>query len=134
MSLNYSYNHDNSYANYNNINLPWKINTSYIYHNNQTINSSLKLGAIKNNLVIESSQNDIMLITPQNNKKVIAKNSMTINNDLDISNILKTNFINAKDVSLTGLLHTGNLTIIGNIDLLGRLSYRGGTSVGDISE
>ena len=134
MSLNYSYNHDNSYANYNNINLPWKINTSYIYHNNQTINSSLKLGAIKNNLVIESSQNNIMLITPQNNKKVIAKNSMTINNDLDISNILKTNFINAKDVSLTGLLHTGNLTIIGNIDLLGRLSYRGGTSVGDISE
>ena len=134
MSLNYSYKHDISYTNYNNKNLPWKVNTSYIYHNNQTINSSLKLGAIKNNLVIESSQNDIMLITPQNNKKVIAKNSMTINNDLDISNILKTNFINAKDLSLTGILHTGNLTIIGNMDLLGTFSYQGGTSIVDISE
>jgi hypothetical protein len=128
MSLNYSYKHDISYANYNNSNLPWKINSSYIYHNNQRINSSLNLGPINNNLVIESSQNNIILITPQNNKQVVVNNNMTINNDLDISNILKTNFINAKDLCLNGILHTGLLTIIGSINLRGTFTYQGGVT------
>jgi hypothetical protein len=136
MSLNYSYKHDISYTNYNNINLPWKINSSYIYHNNQTINSSLNLGPINNNLVIESSQNNIVLVTPQNNKQVIAKNNMTINNGLDISNILKTNFINANDLCSNGIIHTTGLTIKGNINMLGKFKYRRGAidiSVGDTS-
>jgi hypothetical protein len=128
MSLNYSYKHDISYANYNNSNLPWKINSSYIYHNNQRINSSLNLGPINNNLVIESSQNNIILITPQNNKHVVVNNNMTINNDLDISNILKTNFINANDLCLNGILHTGLLTIIGSINLRGTFTYQGGVT------
>jgi hypothetical protein len=136
MSLNYSYKHDISYANYNNSNLPWKINSSYIYHNNQTINSSLNLGPINNNLVIESSQNNIVLVTPQNNKQVIVNNNMTINNGLDISNILKTNFINANDLCLNGILHTTGLTIKGSINMLGKFKYRRGAidiSVGDTS-
>jgi hypothetical protein len=128
MSLNYSYKHDISYANYNNSNLPWKINSSYIYHNNQTINSSLNLGPINNNLVIESSQNNIVLVTPRNNKQVVVNNNMTINNNLDISNILKTNFINANDLCLNGILRTGLLTIIGRIDLRGTFTYQGGVT------
>lgn len=136
MSLNYSYKHDISYANYNNSDLPWKINSSYIYHNNQTINSSLNLGPINNNLVIESSQNNIVLVTPQNNKQVIVNNNMTINNNLDISNILKTNFINANDLCSNGIIHTTGLTIKGSINILGRFKYRRGAidiSVGDTS-
>jgi hypothetical protein len=136
MSLNYSYKHDISYANYNNSNLPWKINSSYIYHNNQTINSSLNLGPINNNLVIESSQNNIVLVTPQNNKQVIVNNNMTINNNLDISNILKTNFINANDLCSNGIIHTTGLTIKGSINMLGKFKYRRGAidiSVGDTS-
>ena len=69
MALNYSSKHDISYANYNNKTIPWKVNTSIISQNNQNINPSLNLGTINNNLVIESSQNDILFITSQNNNK-----------------------------------------------------------------
>ena len=98
MALKYSSKHDISYVNYNNKNIPWKLNASIISQNNQITNPSLNIGTINNNLVIESSQNDILFITSQNNnKKVIVKNNMTIKN-LDVSNTLTTKLNDASSI------------------------------------
>ena len=111
MALNYSYKHDISYINYNSKNIPWKLNTSYISQNNQAINSLLNLGSINNNLLIESSQNDIVFNTPQN-KNSIVKNNMTVNNNLDVSNILTTAKIDTNaDISLINILYFPSLPV-----------------------
>ena len=132
MALNYSSKHDISYANYNNKNIPWQLNASIISQNNQTINPSLNLGAINNNLVIESSQNDILFITSQNsNKKVIVKNNMAINN-LDVSNNLKTKLIDASSISLNNILYFPSLpiNIIGDLKVYGAITVIGSSSTG----
>ena len=132
MALNYSSKHDISYANYNNKNIPWQLNASIISQNNQTINPSLNLGAINNNLVIESSQNDILFITSQNsNKKVIVKNNMAINN-LDVSNSLKTKLIDASSISLNNILYFPSLpiNIIGDLKVDGAITVIGSSSTG----
>ena len=132
MALNYSSKHDISYVNYNNKNIPWQLNASIISQNNQTINPSLNLGAINNNLVIESSQNDILFITSQNsNKKVIVKNNMAINN-LDVSNSLKTKLIDASSISLNNILYFPSLpiNIIGDLKVDGAITVIGSSSTG----
>ena len=132
MALNYSSKHDISYANYNNKNIPWKLNASIISQNNQIINPSLNLGAINNNLVIESSQNDILFFTSQNeNKKVIVKNNMAINN-LDVSNNLKTKLIDASSISLNNILYFPSLpiNIIGDLKVYGVINVIGSSRTG----
>ena len=132
MALNYSSKHDISYANYNNKNIPWKLNASIISQNNQINNPSLNLGAINNNLVIESSQNDILFFTSQNeNKKVIVKNNMAINN-LDVSNNLKTKLIDASSISLNNILYFPSLpiNIIGDLKVDGAITVIGSSSTG----
>ena len=133
MALNYSSKHDISYANYNNKNIPWQLNASIISQNNQTINPSLNLGAINNNLVIESSQNDILFIISQNsNKKVIVKNNMAINSNLDVSNSLKTKLIDASSISLNNILYFPSLpiNIIGDLKVDGAITVIGSSSTG----
>ena len=49
MALKYSSKYDISYVNYNNKNIPWQVNTTFISHNNQTTDPALKLGPINNN-------------------------------------------------------------------------------------
>ena len=136
MPLNYSSKHDISYTNYNSNNIPWKLNTCYISHNNQTTNNSLNLGSINNNLIIESSQNNIVFATPQN-KKVIIKNNIAINNNLDVSNTLSTKTISANSLVINNTLQIRSAgpndppNIIGNIILDGSLKFGG--SVTDVS-
>jgi hypothetical protein len=124
MALNYSYKHDISYINYNSKNIPWKLNTSYISQNNQDINPLLNLGSINNNLLIESSQNDILFNTPQN-KNIIVKNNMTVNNNLDVSNILTTAKIDTNaDISLINILYFPSLpvNIVGDLIVNGSIT------------
>jgi len=124
MALNYSYKHDISYINYNTKNIPWKLNTSYISQNNQAINPLLNLGSINNNLLIESSQNDILFNTPQN-KNIIVKNNMTVNNNLDVSNILTTAKIDTNaDISLINILYFPSLpvNIVGDLIVNGSIT------------
>jgi hypothetical protein len=130
MALKYSSKYDISYINYNNKNIPWQINTSFISQNNQDINPSLNLGSINNNLLIESSQNDIVLRTPQN-KRVIVNNSMTVNANIDVSNNLTTSEVVAKDISLNNILYLPSLpiNIIGNPDTCGHSRVEGSGDV-----
>ena len=132
MALNYSSKHDISYANYNNKNIPWKLNASIISQNNQINNPSLNLGTINNNLVIESSQNDILFITSQNNnKKVIVKNNMVINN-LDVSNNLTTKLNDTSSITLNNKLYFSSLpvNIIGDLKVSGAITVIGSSSIG----
>jgi len=123
MALKYSSKYDISYINYNNKNIPWQINTSFISQNNQNINPSLNIGSINNNLLIESSQNDIVLRTPQN-KRVFVNNSMTVNANLDVSNNLTTSEVVVEDISLNNRLYLPSLpiNIIGNLRVHGAIS------------
>jgi len=128
MALNYSSKHDISYASYNNKTIPWKVNTSIISQNNQNTNPSLNLGTINNNLVIESSQNDILFITSQNdndNKKVIVKNNMDVDANLDVSNNLTTKLNVSYDISLNNILYFPSLPV----NIIGDLKVRGAISV-----
>jgi hypothetical protein len=130
MALKYSSKHDISYVNYNNKNIPWKLNSSYIYQNNQLTNTSLNIGTINNNLVIESSQNNIILNTSQN-KKIIVKNNMDIAN-LDVSNNLNTKFNYVYDISLSNKLYFPSLpvNIIGDLKVFGTISVVNSASTG----
>jgi hypothetical protein len=136
MSLKYSSKHDISYANYNNKNIPWKLNTSYISQNNQITNLSPNLGNINNNLVIESSQNNIVFDTSQN-KKVIVKNNMSINANLDVSNnlytkLLNTKFNNTSSVTSNNRFYFSSLSvnIIGDLKVRGAISILGSSTTG----
>ena len=131
MVLNYSSKHDISYVKYNNENIPWKLNSSYISHNNQRTHASLNLGTINNSLVIESSQNNIVLATPQT-KKVSVKNNISVINNLDVLNNLNTKIINANNMSISGILTltaqestSSVFNIIGKIILDGKLKVGG---------
>jgi hypothetical protein len=139
MSLKYSSKHDISYANYNNKNIPWKLNTSYISQNNQITNLSPNLGNINNNLVIESSQNNIVFDTSQN-KKVIVKNNMSINANLDVSNnlytkLLNTKFNNTSSVTSNNRFYFSSLSvnIIGDLKVRGAISILGSSTTGLIT-
>ena len=136
MSLKYSSKHDISYANYNNKNIPWKLNTSYISQNNQITNLSPNLGNINNNLVIESSQNNIVFDTSQN-KKIIVKNNMSINANLDVSNnlytkLLNTKFNNTSSVTSNNRFYFSSLSvnIIGDLKVRGAISILGSSTTG----
>ena len=131
MALKYSSKYDISYVNYNNKNIPWQVNTTFISHNNQTTDPALKLGPINNNLLIESSQNAIVLKTPQN-KKVIVKNNMTVNTNLDVSNNLTTTSIIVQDICLNNILYVPSLpiNIIGDLKVQGSIIVNNSTSTG----
>ena len=132
MALNYSSKHDISYANYNNKTIPWKVNASIIYQNNQITDPSLNIGTNNNNLVIESSQNNILFITSENNnKKVIVKNNMTIKN-LDVSNTLTTKLNDASSITLNNKLYLPerSVNIIGDLKVGGSITIIGSTATG----
>ena len=127
----YSSKHDISYTPYNNKNIPWNINTTYISQNNQTdlneptTNKNIYqyFKNINNSLVIESSQNNIILLTSQNTN-VIVKNNMAINTDLDVSNVT-TKLVKAHDISLNRKLYLNSslpINIIGNLRINGSIS------------
>ena len=131
MALKYSSKYDISYINYNNKNIPWQINTSFISQNNKNINPALNIGSINNNLLIESSQNDIVLRTPQN-KRVFVNNSMTVDANLDVSNNLTTSEVVVADISLNNILYLPSLpiNIIGNLKVHGSISVVNSTTTG----
>ena len=128
----YNSKHDISYAKFNNSNIPWKLNTSYINQSNPisvtnpiSANIVQYFGNINNNLVIESSSNDIVFVIPQN-KRVVAKNNISINTNLDVSNNLNTSSINVKDISLNRIFNflqsNGSHNIVGDFNLDGNIS------------
>ena len=113
---------DISYIEYNRPGIPYKFDATYISHSNQDYSN--QLGPINNNLIIESATSNILLVTAED-KKVRVKNSMAINANLDVSNILTTNRLIANDISLNNVLYlNSSLTqnIIGDLKIQGSIS------------
>ena len=113
---------DISYIEYNRPGIPYKFDATYISHSN--LDYSNQLGPINNNLIIESATSNILLVTAED-KKVRVKNSMAINANLDVSNILTTNRLIANDISLNNVLYLNSSlsqNIIGNLKIQGSIS------------
>jgi len=126
----YNSKHDISYSKFNASNIPWNINTSYIYQNNlNTRNVSQYFQNINNNLLFESSTNNIIFITPQN-KNVIVKNNMVIHNNLDISNNLNTSLTRANDISVNNVLYFSDISP----NVVGTLKVQGGIFINSNKE
>ena len=125
----YSSKHDISYTQHNNKLIPWKLNTSYIYQNNvnNPINRNINeyFENINNSLVIESSQNNIILLTQQN-RNVIVENNMVINSNLDVSNYLNTSLlIKANNIYVNRYLYLNSsvrANIIGDLRVNGSIT------------
>ena len=120
---------DISYIEYNRPGIPYKFDATYIYHNNQNYNDgsySQQLGPINNNLIIESATSNILLVTAED-KKVRVKNSMAVNANLDVSNILTTNRLIANDISLNNILYLNSSTSL-PINVFGDLKIQGSIS------
>ena len=130
-----STNNDISYIEYNRPELPYMVNATYIYHNNDDYNNgsySQQLGTMRNNLIIESADRNIVLSTQQD-KNVIVKNNMIINNNLDVSNTLITNTVNTNDISLTRILYLNSSlalesNIVGDLKIQGSISQVSGVN------
>jgi hypothetical protein len=132
----YNSTNDISYIEYNRTGIPYNFDATYIYHNNQNYNDgsySTQLGTINNNLIIESATSNILLSTAEN-RKVVIKNSMAVNANLDVSNVLKTNILTANDISLNNILYLNSSTslftnIIGDLKIQGSITQvTGGAS------
>ena len=125
---------DISYIEYNSPGIPFMFDTTYIYHSNEDYNDgsySQYLRTISNNLVIESNDSNIILSVPDN-KKVIVKNNMTVNNNLDVCNSVTTNRLTTNDISMTGVLYLNpdlSTNIIGDLRILGNLTFANNTGV-----
>jgi len=133
----YNSTNDISYIEYNRTGIPYNFDATYIYHNNQNYNDgsySTQLGTINNNLIIESATSNILLSTAEN-RKVVIKNSMAVNANLDVSNVLKTNILRANDISLNNILYLNSsilldTNIIGNLKIQGSITQvTGGTGI-----
>ena len=120
---------DISYIEYNRPGIPYKFDATYISHSNQNYNDgsySQQLGPINNNLIIESATSNILLVTAED-KKVRVKNSMAVNANLDVSNILTTNRLIANDISLNNILYLNSSTSL-PINVFGDLKIQGSIS------
>lgn len=120
---------DISYIEYNRPGIPYNFDATYIYHNNQNYNDgsySQQLGPINNNLIIESATSNILLVTAED-KKVRVKNSMAVNANLDVSNILTTNRLITNDISLNNVLYLNSSTSL-PINVFGDLKIQGSIS------
>lgn len=120
---------DISYIEYNRPGIPYNFDATYIYHSNQNYNDgsySQQLGPINNNLIIESATSNILLVTAED-KKVRVKNSMAVNANLDVSNILTTNRLIANDISLNNILYLNSSTSL-PINVFGDLKIQGSIS------
>ena len=125
---------DISYIEYNRPGIPYNFDATYIYHNNQNYNDGSygqQLGTINNNLIIESATSNILLVTAED-KKVRVKNSMAVNANLDVSNILTTNRLIANDISLNNILYLNSSTSL-PINVFGDLKIQGSISQISIS-
>ena len=120
---------DISYIEYNRPGIPYNFDATYIYHNNQNYNDGSygqQIGTINNNLIIESATSNILLVTAED-KKVRVKNSMAVNANLDVSNILTTNRLIANDISLNNILYLNSSTSL-PINVFGDLKIQGSIS------
>ena len=130
----YNSTNDISYIEYNRPGIPYNFDATYIYHNNQNYNDGSygqQLGTINNNLIIESATSNILLVTAED-KKVRVKNSMAVNANLDVSNILTTNRLIANDISLNNILYLNSSTSL-PINVFGDLKIQGSISQISIS-
>ena len=120
---------DISYIEYNRPGIPYNFDATYIYHSNKNYNDgsySQQLGPINNNLIIESVDSNILLSTAEN-KKVVIKNSMAVNANLDVSNTLTTNRLIANDINLNNILYLNSSALVGE-NIIGDLKIRGSIS------
>ena len=120
---------DISYIEYNRPGIPYNFDATYIYHSNQNYNDGSygqQLGTINNNLIIESATSNILLSTAEN-KKVVIKNSMAVNANLDVSNTLTTNRLIANDINLNNILYLNSSVLVGE-NIIGDLKIRGSIS------
>ena len=130
----YNSSNDISYIEYNRTGLPYKFDTTYIYHSNENYNDgsyNQQLKTISNNLVIESADSNIILSTPAN-KNVIIQNSISVNASLDVSNSLTTNKIKTNDISLNNILYLNSSlseNIFGDLKINGSISQVAGAGV-----
>jgi hypothetical protein len=126
---------DISYIEYNRPGLPYKFDTTYIYHSNTNYNDgsySSQLKTISNNLIIESATSNIIMSTAAN-KNVIVKNNMAVNANLDVSNILISNRLVVKDISLNNVIYLNSSlseNVIGDLKISGTITQ---TNTSDIS-
>ena len=146
VSQNNSNQEKNYYVNYNNAKRPWKVNTSYISHNNENyVNESLTTGGktynfnnAKNNLRIESVDSNIDVFTHNtnsinfqgktnfNNNSIFNK-SVTFEDSVVSKKTITTTDLVVSDISVGILRISDNLTanIIGNIKIEGSLDVIG---------
>jgi len=138
------------YNEFNSDTYPWKINTTYILHDNTSIDISDYSFTKENYLLIESKTSDIKFKTI-NQKKIIFDSSVNFNsivglseinsNNINNSNNIITSYINSTNARFTNIQLDGQLTLTnqsttnikGTINLEGQIFINGSSDItGDI--
>lgn len=135
------------YIEYNNASFPWKLNTTYLSHNNNNINIPEHNFFHTNYFLIESKTSDIKLKTI-NSKKIFLDspcvfNENSIFKNIDASNLtlsntiiadyMNINRIDVNDLWVSGVLNlnANRTNIRGDINLEGTISINGSTDIAD---
>ena len=111
------------YLDYNNNSIPWKISTTYIYHNpgdysnNSLLNiENIETDASKNDLLIQSVSSNIYFITDPSNS-VIFQGKVKINSDSIFTKALFNN------IDVSNLIKVNDISLLNNIILNPDISY-----------
>jgi hypothetical protein len=135
------------YNEFNSNNYPWKINTTYILHDNSILNIPDYSFTKENYLLIESKTSDIRFKTI-NQKKIIFDSSVNFNsivglseinsNNITNSNNIITSYINSTNARFNNVQLDGELTLTnqatnikGTINLEGQIFINGSSDITD---
>lgn len=123
------------YTDFNNDTRPWKVNTTYLYHNPALVTDFSYLqpfsaiGADTNNLFIEAVNSDIKFLVNSSNKiefngNVKINNNFTVINDISCCNLFVDTFIDSKNTitSRNNLVVFNDLSINRNLLLSNDMS------------
>ena len=137
-----------TFTDFNNKKIPWRLYTTYIYHDNQVVSEPQYLEKVTtNNLYIESSGSDIkLLVKPANTIQLLGNVNMTnnllvlgetslnnleisqnllvlgnsnFNNNVTISQNLDSSNILTKDISISNILYLNNSKISDSVGQTG---------------
>lgn len=145
--LDYNSSLDLSYLTFN-TNLPWKINTNYLYHDASYVATNLFTISYdeiyKNNLNIESKNSNIVFTVSGNkniefsgnvllNKDVSMNGNVTVSNNLYVNDSIQTPnlFVDNifKNTNQEFIFIKDNIKIIGDLTISGNTSITGGTGL-----
>ena len=135
------------YIEYNSNSYPWKLNTTYLSHNNDNVNIPQHTFFHNNYFLIESKTSDIKLKTIDSkqilfespsifNENCIFKNidasNLTLSNTI-LADYMNINRIDVNDLWVSGVLNlnTNRTNIRGDINLEGTISINGNTDIAD---